>query len=73
MDKFPIRSYTKKELAFCYFPTAENPHSAVNHLMRWINNCTPLRKALEEQGYQKTAKWLLPREVRLIIEYLGEP
>ncbi len=73
MDKFPIRSYTKKELAFRYFPTAGNPHSAVNHLMSWINRCTPLRKALEEHGYQKTAKWFSPREVRLIIEYLGEP
>ena len=73
MDKFPIRSYTKKELAFCYFPTAENPHSAVNHLMSWINRCTPLRNALEEQGYQKTSKWFSPREVKLITEHLGEP
>ena len=35
MDSFPIRSYTKKDLALAYFPTSENPHSAVNHLMSW--------------------------------------
>lgn len=73
MEKFPIRSYTKKELALCYFPTSVNPHSAVNHLMSWINRCTPLRNALEEQGYQKTSKWFSPREVKLITEHLGEP
>ncbi len=73
MDSFPIRSYTKKELALAYFPTSENPHSAVNHLMSWINRCTPLREALEAQGYMKTAKWFSPREVRMIIEHLGEP
>ena len=73
MEKFTIRAYTKKELAFCYFPTADNPHSAVNHLMRWINSCTPLRQALEGQGNQKTAKWFSSREVKLIINYLGEP
>ena len=73
MDNFKIRSYSKKELALCYFPSADNPHTAVNHLMSWVNRCTQLRKALEEQGYQKTSKWFTPREVKLIIEYLGEP
>ena len=28
---------------------------------------------LEKLGFQKTAKWFLAREVRLIIHYLGEP
>jgi len=73
MEDFKIRSYSKKELALCYFPTSENPHSAVNHLMAWINRCTPLREALEQQGYQKTAKWFSPKEVRMIIDHLGEP
>lgn len=73
MEYFKIRSYTKKELALCYFPSAVSPHTAVNHLMSWINRCTPLREALEGQGYRKTSKWFSPREVRLIIEYLGDP
>lgn len=72
-ETFRIRSYTKKELAFCYIPTATNAHSAVNTLMGWINRCQQLREALERQGYRKTSKWFTPREVRLIVEYLGEP
>jgi len=72
-DTFVIRSYSKKELSLCYFPTSENPHSAVNRLMAWINRCEPLCKALEAEGYQKTSKWFSPREIRLIIQYLGEP
>lgn len=73
MKDFEIRSFTKKELAYCYFPTADDPHIAVNRLMRWINRCTPLKDALEEQGYRKSSKWFTPKEVKLIVEYLGEP
>lgn len=72
MNDFTIRSYTKKELALTYFP-ASAPHVAVTRLVRWINRCKPLHAALLDQGYQKTSKWLSPREVKLITEYLGEP
>ncbi len=71
--KFEIRSYTKKELALLYFPTAQNPHTAVNHLMSWINRCKGLREALDAQGYQKTQKWFSPREMRILVEFIGEP
>lgn len=73
MEQFRIQSYTKKELALLYFPSTPDPHVAVNRLMSWINRCRPLLAALNAQGYRKTAKWFSPREVRLIIEYLGEP
>ena len=73
MQKFEIRSYSKKELALLYFPTAATPHAAVTHLMSWIRRCSPLATKLERQGCHKTAKWFLAREVRLIIHYLGEP
>ena len=73
MKVFVIRAYTKKELALCYFPMAENPHSAVNRLMAWINRCEPLSMALSAQGYKKMARWFSPKEVRLIVEHLGEP
>lgn len=72
MMTFTIQSYTKKELALLYFPSA-TPHVAVNHLMSWISRCKPLHDALLDQGYQKTTKWLSPHEVKLITEYLGEP
>ena len=73
MNQFRIHSYTKKELARLYFPSVETPHVAVNRLMSWINRCHPLLAALNAQGYRKTSKWFSPSEVRLIIEYLGEP
>lgn len=72
MNDFKIQPYTKKELALFYFPTAY-PHVAVNRLMSWVNRCKPLHKALLDQGYQKTSKWLSPREVKLITDHLGEP
>lgn len=72
MNDFKIQPYTKKELALFYFPTAD-PHVAVNRLMSWVNRCKPLHKALLDQGYQKTSKWLSPREVKLITDHLGEP
>jgi len=70
---FIIRSYTKKELALRYFPTTDNPHTAVNRLMSWIGRNEGLCEALERQGYQKTQKWFSPREVKLIVECLGLP
>ena len=72
MDEFKVRSYTKKELALFYFPDA-SPHTAVNRLMRWINRNAPLLVGLEGLGYCKTARWFTSREVRLIVEHLGEP
>ena len=73
MDTFIIRAYTKKELAQMYFPTASTPHAAVNHLMEWIKRCSKLYESLVGIGYMKNAKFFTPREVSLIVEYLGEP
>lgn len=70
---FKIRIYTKKELACQYFPMYENPHSAVNRLMSLINAYTDLVEELEQIGYQKSRRCFTSREVRLIVEYLGEP
>ncbi len=73
MEKeFEIRPYTKKELALLYFPDS-TPRTAVNHLMQWIRLCTPLWNALPETGYRKSSKSFTPRQVRAIVENLGEP
>ena len=72
MDDFVIRAYTKKELALCYFPNS-NPRTAVNHLMSWIQRCAPLREQLQQMGYFSTSKAFTPRQVRAIVELLGEP
>ena len=55
-----------------YFPDSQ-PRTAVNHLMAWINRCTPLLGQLETAGYEKTSKGFTPRQVRLIVEHLGDP
>lgn len=72
MGDFKIRPYSKKELALMYFPDS-NPRTAVNHLMSWIYRCTPLWEKLQGYGCKKTAKWFSPREVRAIVEHIGEP
>ena len=72
MSDFTIRTYTKKELALMYFP-ASHPRTAVNHLMSWIRRCIPLRAQLKAMGYYPNAKAFTPREVKAIVEQLGEP
>lgn len=73
MEKFKLRSYSKKELGLMYFPTATSPHSAVNRLMSWVYGCPELTRKLEELGYNKNCKCLSPRQVELMVYYLGEP
>ena len=73
MDKeFVIRAYSKKELALMYFPDS-SPRTAVSHLMNWIRRCTQLWELLQTTGYVATNKEFTPRQVRAIVEMLGEP
>ncbi|MBP3227929.1 MAG: DUF4248 domain-containing protein [Bacteroidaceae bacterium] len=69
---FTIRTYTKKELALMYFPESL-PRTAVQHLMSWIHRCRTLERSLLESGYTPTSKGFTPRQVRAIVEALGEP
>ncbi len=72
MDDFIIRAYTKKELALMYFPDSA-PRTAVNHLMSWIRRCTSLWQQLQQMDYSINSKTLTPRQVKAIVEQLGEP
>ena len=72
MEDFINRTYTKKELGQMYFPESM-PRTAVNHLMSWIRRCRPLWDELQQMGYDKTCKSFTPKQVKAIIEYLGEP
>ena len=71
-NKFIPRAYTKKELALQYFPDS-NPRTAVNHLMSWIRQCSQLWEQLRDTGYSTTSKAFTPRQVRIIVQHLGEP
>lgn len=72
-QSFIPQAYSKKQLALLYFPTAATPHAAVSHLMDMIRRTRGLYQELQDQGYNKYAKWFTPREVRLIVQRLGEP
>ena len=72
MTTFSIRSYTKKELSLMYFPDSI-PNTAVKHLMGWIKRCTPLMGELQAMGYHTSNKTFTPRQVKAIVEQLGEP
>ncbi len=71
-NEFKIKQYTKKELALMYFPESL-PRTAVNHLRAWIRRCTPLWLLLQQSGYSPASKSFTPRQVKDIVEYLGEP
>lgn len=73
METFEIRSYGKSELAMRYFPKAQTPAGALSNLNFWIRRCTDLCTALRACGMARKAKSYTPKEVALIIYYLGEP
>ena len=73
MTEFKVRAYGKSELAWLYFPTANSAHTAVNHLMAWVRRNPDLVNGLHKLSYRKSAKYFTPKEVALIIDYLGEP
>lgn len=67
-----IRFYSKQELAMLYFPEAD-PSCARKHLWRWICNCPELVARLAGMHLSAHSKMFTPRQVALIVEYLGEP
>ena len=71
--EFVVRSYSKSELAWLYFPTASSTHVATNHLMSWIKRCRPLMDTLMAAHYNRNSKWFSPRQVEAIVQYLGCP
>ena len=65
----PLR---KSALAASYFPELAS-HQACNRLRRWIIRCTELHDKLLETGYRPEQRIVTPRQIRLLIHYLGEP
>ncbi len=74
MDERPflIHMYRKQELAMLYFPGVSK-ETAARNLRRWIEHCNQLYESLLNQGYDKNRKFFLRQEVKLIVDYLGEP
>jgi hypothetical protein len=71
-EKFPIREYTKLELAILYNPNMKI-ESAQKKLTRWVKGCGSLMKELEAVDWHPLRRSYLPKEVELIVKYLGTP
>ena len=66
-------AYMKKTaLALCYFPDAK-PHTARQHLMRWIKSCPSLMHELKALGYRNGQHFFTVSQVSLITSYLSDP
>ena len=66
-------SMKRRDLAMKYFPES-SPRAAVKALLRWIDNCPDLIKALDELNIPYRHKInLTAKQVRIIMEYLGDP
>ena len=64
---------TRRELALLYFPD-KTLIEAVRSLRRWIEGCPQLMSALDELSMPyKKCRILSARQVRIIMEYLGDP
>lgn len=72
-QSFRISPYTKRELARLYFPFTENMESAVANLRNLLKRNKELMEQLIHSGYRPHDKCFTPRQVRIIVDYLGEP
>lgn len=69
---FEYRPYLKQELACLYSP-ALSRKSALNKLNRWIRLAPSLHAALYSGREGKNDVCFSLRQVRLLVEHLGEP
>ena len=70
---FQFKKVKRRDLAMKYFPES-SPRAAVKALLRWIDNCPDLIKALDELNIPYRHKInLTAKQVRIIMEYLGDP
>lgn len=71
-DRFVIKTYLKVVLARLY-----NPHlsdeGAMRKMRRWINRQPQLKEQMAALQVSPTDRHYTPKQVRLIVEYLGEP
>lgn len=71
-EVFKIRAYGFGELAQLYFPNIAKK-SATWQFRKWINANDSLYKRLECAGLRPKVHILTPAQVKIIIEFIGEP
>ncbi|MCD7850024.1 MAG: DUF4248 domain-containing protein [Parabacteroides sp.] len=72
INRFEIRSYGWQELAVLYGPDLM-PESAGKRLSVWVGTNAALRTELQGCGWRKGKKTLTPKQVQVIVQFLGEP
>ena len=73
MEKeFIIQSYGYGELALLYFPKSSK-NSASVQFRRWIKLNTNLKNELLSTGYKAGQKILTPKQVGILVSFLGIP
>jgi hypothetical protein len=71
-EEFKIRAYTKVELACLYNPDMAIT-GALRTLAKWISGSNSLTEELSLMEYNHRNRIFTPRQVKAIVEHLGEP
>jgi len=71
-EEFKIKAYTKVELASLYNPEMV-VSGALRTLARWISGNSRLIEELSRLEYNHRNRSFTPRQVKVIVDYLGEP
>lgn len=71
-NNFVIRGYGKGELAMMYMPGICRC-GALKQFNRWLERNVRLTEELRATGYDSTVRLFTPKQVSLIVEYIGEP
>ena len=71
-EKFKIKTYGYCELAQLYFPLIAK-QSATVQFRRWIKVNGKLQQELTTCGFNKFQKLLTPKQVAIIIRFIGKP
>ena len=66
-EKFVVRAYGKSELAMIYFPESSK-ETAMKKFRNWLRINQRLRNYIN-----KNARCYTPKQVRIIVEEVGEP
>ena len=70
---FRVRPYSKRELAKMYFPDTAQAETAVANLRNLMRRNNDMMCELAAAGCTPRAKVFTPRQVAIIVRYLGEP
>ena len=72
MKRFTIQSYPVAELAEMYYPD-RSPRGALRMFRKELHDTRGLWRALQAEGYKEYTKVFTRTQVRVIVQFLGEP